>query len=248
VIVAFNSASGGTILTIVDSNSDSPSCGSQVKEAVDSFVGLMCVMKAGTTITSVTCGVNSSQSINCLVAWYTPGPLTGVEDVSKEADNQNVTSWTSQTAISSFTGTSGTLTFTTAQNNFASGNTFTLTGFTGGNVGLNGQTVTVLSAGLTGTAFEATVTGSGYSSGAGQVTSANLTGSTDLVVGAFTTNATSSSYSGLTQRIITSGGCAAANTCALADENVSGTSPVTCAGTWIGGTPTYGVVACLAIK
>lgn len=70
-------------------------------------------------------------------------------------------------AVSSFTGTSGTLTFTTATQSFASGNTVTLSGFTSPNTGLNGQTATVLTAGLTTTQFEATVTGSGYSSGAG---------------------------------------------------------------------------------
>lgn len=74
-------------------------------------------------------------------------------------------------AIASFTGTSGTLTFTTTTTNpFVSGQGLKLTGFTGGNTGLNAQSVTVLSAGLTTTTFEAAVTGSGYASGTGAAT------------------------------------------------------------------------------
>jgi hypothetical protein len=70
--------------------------------------------------------------------------------------------------VSSFTGSSGTITFTNSgTNNFVSGQSIGLSAFTGGNTGLNGQTVTVLSAGLSNTTFEAVVTGSGYSSGAG---------------------------------------------------------------------------------
>jgi parallel beta-helix repeat protein len=80
----------------------------------------------------------------------------------------------SAVAVAGFTGTSGTLTFT-ALNNAVAGETIALAGFTSPNTGLNGQTVTVLSAGLTGLAFEATVTGSGYSSGAGTGTITNIT-------------------------------------------------------------------------
>jgi hypothetical protein len=65
--------------------------------------------------------------------------------------------------ITSFTGSSGTLTFQSA-NSLSPGNVIYLTGFTGGNVGLN-QTVTVGTA--TGTQFTAAVTGSGYTSQAG---------------------------------------------------------------------------------
>ena len=73
--------------------------------------------------------------------------------------------------ISSFTGTSGTLTFTNSGTNLlTAGETVALSGFTGGNTGLNGQSVTVLSASLSTTVFEATVTGSGYSSGTGTAT------------------------------------------------------------------------------
>ena len=72
-------------------------------------------------------------------------------------------------SVASFAGTSGTLTFTnSATNTFTSGQSIGLSGFSAPNTGLNGQTVTVLSAGLTSTTFEAAVTGSGYSSGAGK--------------------------------------------------------------------------------
>ena len=72
-------------------------------------------------------------------------------------------------AISSFTGSSGTLTFTTGSQSFAAGLKVTLLGFSGGNAGLNGQIVTILSSGLSSTSFEAAVTGSAYSSGTGTV-------------------------------------------------------------------------------
>lgn len=78
-----------------------------------------------------------------------------------------LTGWQRNFAIiTSFTGTSGTLTFTTAnQSVYAS--TVTLYGFTGANTGLNGQTVTVLNPGNYPSSFQATVTGSGYSNGSG---------------------------------------------------------------------------------
>ena len=74
-------------------------------------------------------------------------------------------------SVSSFTGSSGTLTFTTATQNpqFVAGNSVTLSGFASPNIGLNGQSITVLSAGLSSTSFEAVVTGSSYSSGTGAV-------------------------------------------------------------------------------
>ena len=71
-------------------------------------------------------------------------------------------------SITSFTGSSGTLTFTNSGiNNFITGSVAALTGFTGANTGLNGQVITILAAGLNSTTFEAAVTGSGYSSGSG---------------------------------------------------------------------------------
>lgn len=73
-------------------------------------------------------------------------------------------------SVTSFTGTSGTLTFTNSgTNGFFALQNVTLAGFTGGNTGLNGQNVIVLAAGLSNTTFEAAVTGSGYASGTGTV-------------------------------------------------------------------------------
>jgi hypothetical protein len=66
--------------------------------------------------------------------------------------------------VTSFSGTSGTLTFQ-ATNTLSSGNQCYLSGFTSPNTGLNGQTVTVLSSGLSSSQFEAVVSGTGYSSG-----------------------------------------------------------------------------------
>ena len=79
----------------------------------------------------------------------------------------SATSFCNAVTVSSFTGTSGTLTFTTGTQAFVAGQDVSLSGFTTPNTGLNGQVVTVLSAGLTTTAFEAVVTGSSYVSGAG---------------------------------------------------------------------------------
>lgn len=70
-------------------------------------------------------------------------------------------------AVSSFTGTSGTLTFTTASQSLSAGATTMLSGFSGGNTFLNGQAVKVLAAGLNATHFQAVVAGSGFSSGTG---------------------------------------------------------------------------------
>ena len=74
--------------------------------------------------------------------------------------------------VTSFSGTSGTITFTNSgTNGLIAGQTIAMGGFTGPNVNLNvpnGPTLVVFSAGLSNTTFEATVTGSGYSSGTGQ--------------------------------------------------------------------------------
>lgn len=77
-----------------------------------------------------------------------------------------------QVNITSFTGTTGTITFTTSTNPYLAGDLVYLSGFTAGNNGLNGSVngaLTVLSAGLNSTHFEAVVVGSGYSSAAGIV-------------------------------------------------------------------------------
>lgn len=71
-------------------------------------------------------------------------------------------------SILSFTGSSGTLTFTTFNNNIAVGQSVTLNNFGAPDTGLNGQVVTVSSASPT--QFQAAVTGSGYVSGGGTAT------------------------------------------------------------------------------
>jgi hypothetical protein len=70
-------------------------------------------------------------------------------------------------AIASFTGSSGTLTFTTVGQDMTnvSGQSVALYGFSGVNTNLNGQTVTVGSP--SGNTFQGTVTGSNYASGPG---------------------------------------------------------------------------------
>jgi hypothetical protein len=73
-------------------------------------------------------------------------------------------------AITSFTGTSGTLTFTNSgSNGLSAGNQCTLAGFTGANLGLNFNQgpLTVISSSLSSTTFELAVAGSGYASGSG---------------------------------------------------------------------------------
>jgi hypothetical protein len=74
------------------------------------------------------------------------------------------------TAVST---TGGTATFT-ATNSFTSGLTAYLQGFSGGCTSLNGTVVTVLPTGLTGSAFEATVSGTPSCSGQSANASANL--------------------------------------------------------------------------
>lgn len=72
-------------------------------------------------------------------------------------------------SVTSFSGTTGALTFVTT-NTLQTGDIVTLSGFTGGNTGLNGQVATVALANLTGSQFTAAVTGSGYASGTGTAT------------------------------------------------------------------------------
>ena len=78
---------------------------------------------------------------------------------------------TASVIVSSFTGTTGTLTFTNTGtiNGLSTGSTISLSSFSTPNTGLNGQTITVTGS-PTGTTFAAAVTGSGYSSGTGLVT------------------------------------------------------------------------------
>jgi hypothetical protein len=91
------------------------------------------------------------------------------------------------TTITSFSGASGTLTF--QANNVFSGTPFVLlSGFTGGNTGLNGQLVQISATGLSSTQFEAAVTGSGYSSGAGAALAGTAEGIYTLIPGTFSNN------------------------------------------------------------
>jgi Bacterial Ig domain len=106
---------------------------------------------------------------NCDPGW--PGCIYPEDLFLNGAPLQHLSS---AVTITAFSGTSGTLTFT-ANNNAVSGSTIALAGFTGGNTGLNGQTVTVSATGLTGAQFEAPVTGSGYASGTGTGTITNIT-------------------------------------------------------------------------
>lgn len=108
-------------------------------------------------------------------------------------------------SVTSFTGTTSPLTFSQT-NSFANGNVVTLQGFTSPNTALNGQTCTVSS--VSGSSFVCTgMTGSGYSSGAGQsyVAGANffdgiitaILSTTSLTVITnqnYSTNATASNY------------------------------------------------------
>lgn len=76
---------------------------------------------------------------------------------------------------------------------------------------------------------------------------ATLTGSNDLVVGGWISNASTSTYSdGGTQRISFSCSIANATTCAIEDRNVTGTTAVAASGTW--NSTNYGVAGVMAIK
>jgi hypothetical protein len=157
-------------------------------------------------------------------------------------------------SITSFTGTSGTLTFS-ATNTLAPGNSVYLTGFTSPNTGLNGQTVIVLSAGLSSSAFEATVTGSGYSSGAGtgdtvigttgQTCSVSATGS----VYGYTTLQGTNSLTGATVYLVATPGTpfGSAPTSATLSSGASNANPAACSGTITMTGATLGGVATISI-
>lgn len=92
------------------------------------------------------------------------------------AGGQNGAGTNSSAPISGFTGSSGTLSFTnTGTNGLYSGFTNAyLFGFTGANIGLNGQQCVISATGLTTNTFQCPVTGSGYSSGTGYISEANI--------------------------------------------------------------------------
>ncbi len=99
IIVVGLTATGapGNTITASDSNSDSPSCNTAVEENTDAFSVRICIMKAGASVTSVTCtqGTPTGNTAGCVVAWYTPGSLTGAIDQSTGQDQPNTTNWSS---------------------------------------------------------------------------------------------------------------------------------------------------------
>jgi hypothetical protein len=152
--------------------------------------GLFCVYCAGTAVSVERGSTESGPYIRIrtndltdptgnnpatMGVYYATGGGQGVHGYS-------ITNGTYQIHVSSFTGTSGTLTFTNTKSNgfFAGQANVVLSGFTGGNTGLNGQTVTILGAGLSNTQFEAAVTGSGYSSGTGTAAGPPTTACVDI--------------------------------------------------------------------
>lgn len=85
-----------TPFSVADSNSDSPSCASTVTETTNGNAVLLCFMKAGATVTSLTCNQTSpTNPMNCVASWYSPGSLTGVVDQSTGQDQPNTVNWTS---------------------------------------------------------------------------------------------------------------------------------------------------------
>lgn len=85
-----------TPFSVSDSNTDSPSCTATIGEVTNGNDVKLCLMKAGATVTSVTCTQsNTFDPLNCTVAWYSPGSLTGVIDQSTGQDQPNITTWTS---------------------------------------------------------------------------------------------------------------------------------------------------------
>lgn len=146
------------------------------------IVMLLTGLCSAQTITHVFDFVKENRSTDEMVSYW----KTGVQNYAQGGNsplrctiNQSISGLSSQCitagwpcsnsaliSISGFTGTSGTLTFSTATQSLTAGTTLFLFGF--GSTGLNGQMVTVLSTGLTTTQFEAVVGGSGYTRGTGQ--------------------------------------------------------------------------------
>jgi hypothetical protein len=75
--------------TCADSNSDTPQCTSVVEETTDAQYGIICVLKAGATITTITGSQTFADSINTQAAWYSPGSLAGTLDKSAGAQQEN---------------------------------------------------------------------------------------------------------------------------------------------------------------
>jgi hypothetical protein len=98
IVAQVGTASGGGTLTITDSNSDTPQCGTTVTESgSNQGKQRICVLLAGATITTVTCHLTSSNANTCGLLYYTPGTLAGTLDQSTGQDQPNATNWTSGT-------------------------------------------------------------------------------------------------------------------------------------------------------
>ena len=99
IVVGMDAGGSGGIntLTVADSNTDTPSYTTAVKETTNGWYSRMAMFKAGATITSITCtkSLPTSNAGNCLYAYYSPGTLTGVLDQSTGQDQPNTTKWSS---------------------------------------------------------------------------------------------------------------------------------------------------------
>jgi hypothetical protein len=104
IIVAMDGGgSGGTnTLTVADSNTDTPTYTTAVKETTNGWYSRMAMFKAGATITSITCtkSLATGNAGNCLYSYYSPGTLSGVVDVTTGQDQPNTTNWTSGSTAS----------------------------------------------------------------------------------------------------------------------------------------------------
>ncbi len=89
------SGGAGNTVAVSDSNGDSPSCTTAYEETTDALYLQGCILKAGATITSITCTQSgSTNDSGCVAAWYSPGSLAGTIDKSIGSDNANVSVWT----------------------------------------------------------------------------------------------------------------------------------------------------------
>jgi hypothetical protein len=96
IVVGNGSSNTGVLNGVADSNSDTSTCGSIVNDTVNNYSAEACEMKAAATVTTITCKQTSGGStINCLVAWYSPGTLSGTVDATAGADNQRTGPWSS---------------------------------------------------------------------------------------------------------------------------------------------------------
>lgn len=93
---------GAGVLTVSDSNSDTPTYTTVYFDPSSFFSTWPAVMKAGSTVTSVTCSrtMQTGSTMNCIVAWYSPGTLSAALDKAAGLPQQGVQIWNSgNTAI-----------------------------------------------------------------------------------------------------------------------------------------------------